>query len=558
MARARMLCSVPLAIRAASSWGAALVLVASGLLTSAGCGESESGVPRTPSAAGGHAGGGGCADCGGESGAPSAPEPPPGGSPSGGDASGEQPGVGGEAGAAPMLAPELTLRSVSISQTLEVPLMTAGRALPIATRPVPLIARKRGLLRAFVDVDARFEPRRLLGVLDVRGGGREHSVLSERTVTQASAQDDLASTFVFEVPEDDLGEGSEYRVRVLEADTSPLARFPETGFAAFGAELLAPLRLVLVPYVANGFTPKTGDAEIAALRRRLVALYPTRDVEISVSGPVTLGYPVDADGAGWDDALDLIYELREQAAPPGDTFFYGLLAPAADYDAYCPSGCLLGYSVVADARTESERGSIGVGIFPDGSGTGDAEDTAAHELGHALGRDHAPCGISDPRDTDPDWPSDVAHRNGLIGAYGYDFDLGRLVKPRPPKDFMSYCTPSWVSDYTYSGIFQRLVAIAAQQSALQSVQLPQTFRVARVARSGQSRWLAPRVKPRGALGSRVELLDASERVVGAASARFARVDHGRGGYIWLPETEIGVPGAVSVDLRPFGGAVLAL
>lgn len=464
----------------------------------------------------------------------------------------------GDAGSPPALPPELTLDALSIFQTLEIPLMADGRSLAVGTRAVPLVAGKRALVRAFVELDARFEARPLLGVLDIRTGEREHSVLSERIISGPSAPDDLASTFVFEVAAEDLAADSAYRVRVLETDTTPLARFPETGFDDLGARALGPFRLVLVPYVANGFTPKTGEAELAALRRRLLALYPSRDVEISVSPPVTLSYPVGADDAGWDKALDTIYELREQAAAAPEVFYYGLLAPAESYDAYCPNSCLLGLAYIADERDESERAAIGVGVFPNGTGDGDAEDTAAHELGHALGRDHAPCGISDPSDTDPDWPADAAHKNALIGAYGYDFELQRLIKPRPNKDVMSYCSPAWVSEYTYAGIFDRLQAIHAESPAAAAVQVPQALRVARIDRSGRSHWLAPRLKPSPSLPGKVALLDSRERVVASTPARFTRLDHGRGGKVWLPERTLKAPGAVSVDLRPFGGGLLAL
>jgi hypothetical protein len=461
-------------------------------------------------------------------------------------------------GGAPTLPPELTLQAVSLYQTLEVPLMEAGHAVPRDETTLPLIAGKRALLRAFVELDERFEPRPLLGVLDIRTDAREHSVVSERTLTGASAREDLSSTFVFDVDAEDLEPGSEYRVRVLEADTSLLARFPEEGFAELGVREVPPFRVVVVPYAANGLLPKTGDEELAALRRRLVALYPSRDVELTLSQPVTLDYAIAADGAGWDDALDLIYELRERAAPAPDTFYYGVLAPAASYDAYCKKGCLLGYSIVADEAMEAERGSIGVGVFPDGSGTGDFEDTAAHELGHALGRDHAPCGISDPSDIDPAWPKDTAHKGAAIGVFGYDFELARLIKPRPSKDVMSYCSPSWISDYTYAGIFERLLAIANQGAALPSVREAEVLRVARIRRSGHSRWVAPRLAPGVRFGATASLLDSSQRLVGRAPARFARVDHGPGGYVWLPEPQLVAPGAVSVDLRPFGGGILPL
>ena len=68
------------------------------------------------------------------------------------------------------------------------------------------------------------------------------------------------------------------------------------------------------------------------------------------------------------------------------------------------------------------------GLFA-GSGTDDAWDTVAHELGHALGRDHAPCDV-DPSDVDPAWPDDMAHRNAALGVYGYDFERSLLINLR--------------------------------------------------------------------------------------------------------------------------------
>lgn len=508
--------------------------------------------------------GGSCSDCA-AAGEAAAGAEPRGGASNGGvsnggasDAGEPSEATGGAAGAPVMPGPDIVLRSLSVSQSLEIELMADGVAVPPAKRALPLISGKRALLRAFVDVSERFVARSLLGVLDIESAGRAHSVVSERTITQDSTRDDLASTFVFPLAIEDLAPDTTYRVRVLETDTTPLARFPESGYAALGPQQLPPFRLVLVPFLSNGVGPRTSEAELSMLRRRLVSLYPSRDVEISVASPVSLGYAVDADGAGWDDALDLIYDLRLKAAPAHDVFYYGLLAPAGGLDAYCPDSCILGYSLVASETDADERGAIGLGVFQDGSGGNDSEETAAHELGHALGREHAPCGISDPGDIDSSWPEDAAHKNAQIGAYGYDFELGRLVKPKPAKDVMSYCTPAWVSDYTYLGIFERLQAIAAEGVALRSVQAAQALRVARIGRMGESRWLGARSKVGVVSRESAALLDASGNVVARAPARFSRVDHGRGGYVWLPEAALHAAGAKSVDLRPFGGSVLAL
>jgi hypothetical protein len=477
----------------------------------------------------------------------------------GGAAAGEPPsaeaGQGGAAEAVP--APGLSLSALTLLQTLEVPLMNGGSELLPDARTLPVVAGKSSVFRAYFELAPGFVPRHLLGVLDLKIGGTTHSLVSELSPDTSSSAAELSTTFTFRVDPADVTPASSYRVRVLEADTSPLARFPEAGYADLGARAMDPLEVVLVPFVANGFTPRTGSAEVEALRRRLLALYPLSDVELSLAEPVSLNYVVNGDGDGWDPALNQIYALRDAASPPQNVFYFGMLAPDTSYDAYCANGCILGYSNVADPDDVDSRGSIGVTVFPDGSGATDAWDTVAHELGHALGRDHAPCHV-DVSDTDPSWPDDTAHHNAAIGVYGYDFELLQLLKPRQYRDVMSYCTPQWISDYTYQGIFERLAHIQAQAFRAHELVAPELFRLARVGRHGDSAWLGQRIKRGAAAHQLFALLDARGRQLGTIDAQVARVDHAPGGFVWLPERALVASGAASVDLRPLGGSVLAL
>jgi hypothetical protein len=524
-----------------------MLLAFSALGASAGCGKSPApGRRTTPSASADAAGEGGAPGLAGAGGvdAPAA----------GGSLPPSEAGAG--AASEPVAAPPgLLLRAITISQTNELPLMSAGSAVSKASRPAPLVAGKHALVRAFVDVTPAFVTRPLLGVLDLKTPQVTRTLVSERTITQSSLQDDLTSTFVFDVAAADLTPSSTYRVRVLETDTTPVAHFPEAGYAALQAQALPPFELVLVPFISNGFGPKLGDAEVTALEHRLLALYPSAKVEISVAAPVTLPYVVNGDGDGWDNALDRIYQLRAQAEPARDVFFFGAMAPSESYDSYCPNGCILGYSSVADDTDVDSRGSIGITVFQDGSGVKDAYDTVAHELGHALGRDHAPCGISDPKDIDPEFP----YQNGGIGTtYGFDFELMKLVKPKPSRDVMSYCTPVWSSDYTYRNIFERLDYIASESFRALALAPHTLFRLARIRRSGESLWLDERRRHGTARERPIDLLDRSGQRVGTITAQVVAVDHARGGYVWLPAQELRDSGAASIDLRPLGGSVLAL
>ncbi len=67
----------------------------------------------------------------------------------------------------------------------------------------------------------------------------------------------------------------------------------------------------------------------------------------------------------------------------------------------------------------------------------------AHEFGHNRNLFHAPCGGAGGPDRY------YPYGNGNIGAWGYDFGTGELVPPRQP-DFMSYCEPTWTSDYQFT------------------------------------------------------------------------------------------------------------
>jgi hypothetical protein len=542
-----------LLLRVAARSGVVATVVLAAQLLGAGCGSATArqSKPRQPAADAGE--GGVCGVCaeagaGGDGGAGS----PSGGAPASADAGGEASSQAGAAGA-PFAPPTLSLRELGITQTIELPLMREQQAIVAADRNVPLIAGKRALLRAYFELEPGFESRALLGVLDLKDAARTRAVLSELTPSQSSTKDALGSSFVFEVPAREMNATTSYRVRVLESDRSLLTQFPSSGYLDFEARVLEPFELVLVPLTINGFAPKMGEVELSALRQRLLALFPAAQLELSLGEPLTIPYEVTGDGDGWDDALDDLLSHRTQLSPEPRVFYYGLMAPATSYTSYCGNGCTLGLSYVADADAASERGSIGIAVFPDGSGAKDAWDTLAHELGHALGREHADCG--NPDRPDPDYP----YRNASLGdSYGYDFDLQKLLKPKLYRDVMSYCTPVWISDYTYRAVFDRLAYLESEGLRALGGSPPEALRVARVDRRGLSHWRGERTGRLGASRRTFELLDRGGQPVGGVQGKVSRLDHLPGASVAFSASALAQRGAVAVDLRSVGGGVLPL
>lgn len=105
----------------------------------------------------------------------------------------------------------------------------------------------------------------------------------------------------------------------------------------------------------------------------------------------------------------------------------------------------------------------------------------AHELGHAIGRPHAPCGsVGTP---DPNYPAYEPYdtptgKMAVIGDFGMDVRDGRVRKPAPvlttdqqEADFMSYCGGAnngewqWTSPYGYLFAHAHLPGLATATQA---------------------------------------------------------------------------------------------
>lgn len=110
------------------------------------------------------------------------------------------------------------------------------------------------------------------------------------------------------------------------------------------------------------------------------------------------------------------------------------------------------YGVAADLGSVGGRGQlpgwVSIGVR--------SPTTLAHEIGHNLSLEHAPCG--GPGGVDPDFP----YPDGSIGVWGYDFRDESMVPPELSKDIMTYCrTVPWLSDYFFGKVIDHRAELAA-------------------------------------------------------------------------------------------------
>ena len=434
-----------------------------------------------------------------------------------------------------VLAAGIDIVKVTFNQGVQTTLMENDSA----PNDLPLVTGRAGLLRVHVDLQGDFAPRNIVASLrwELDDGELEDLNLQDTLLPLGPSQDgDRSSTFEFLVPDTHVKNGASWTIELLEEDggsgpgSTDLARWPRgQGEQLFLAYDTGPVRVLVVPIAYNadgsGRLPDTSPSQLTILSDRLYRTFPASDIELTVGEPFELSYTISPNGNGWGDLLYDMTDLRGSRDVPGDTYIYGMFRPTENAGQFCGGGCVAGLSWRADSPNDVwARASIGLGYSGEG-----AADTLIHEVGHAHGRAHANCGVGNP---DPNYP----HNNGDLGVWGWDAISDALRHPTEYKDMMGYCTPRWVSDYTWQALHDRINYVNANfewidaQPALQ-------WRVIGVGVDGSKgvRGTIPIMgTPQGDVVP-VKLLDGSGTVVGTTVGRYRDFDHIAGGTLLVPE-----------------------
>ena len=193
--------------------------------------------------------------------------------------------------------------------------------------------------------------------------------------------------------------------------------------------------LVLVPLSISDGNLDAVVPDLNVVRTLLGKVLPVPEASIRVSQRATYRLTSVTQvktSDEWSKTLSELDTLRDAEAQ--DKHYYGLVP-----DANFVSGTSgLGY-VPNFATNGNNRTSIGL----------DARQsfhlrTMTHELGHNLGRDHAPCGGA----SSPDLAFPYTG-GGLGPTLVYDNVAELIAVISSPSDVMGYCSGSWFSDYNY-------------------------------------------------------------------------------------------------------------
>ncbi len=297
--------------------------------------------------------------------------------------------------------------------------------------PVPLVAGEKALLRVFPTA----KQATTASLPEVRArffhDGRETHVANipgtAFPIPTHVDESSLAGSANVEIPGYVVQPGLEMVVEIdprgtLDSALLATKRIPETGRMDVAVSAMPLFDLTLVPFVWTQTYDSSrvelvnamgADPENHAMLRRTRTLLPISDIKVTAHEAVL---------SSSNDVYDLLHETSAiRAIEGGAGYFMGILPPAFSGNA---SGA---------AR---QPGKVSVSSV---SGS-----TIAHELGHNLNLGHAPCGT--PGFPDRRYP----YPDGSIGAWGYDFQDGGAVVPTSHKDLMSYCGPTWISDYHFT------------------------------------------------------------------------------------------------------------
>ena len=239
---------------------------------------------------------------------------------------------------------------------------------------------------------------------------------------------------------------------IPEADTTNNTK------TVFPAATTVPIfKTTIFPVVLSTGKGDISEANKAQWVARLAKMYPVSSVDVTVGATFTPSTPnvvstlsTDNSDSSWSYVLlDLQTKHLADAATASDRYYYGALHPYTTASGSVIAG--LGYApaTAGDLLPFPYRTAIGWDAkgYSDG---GNFPEVFAHETGHNMGRNHSPCpsGTNAPSGIDPAYP----YAGASIGVWGYDSVSGLLQDPATVKDIMAYCSPDWVSDYTYKGI----------------------------------------------------------------------------------------------------------
>lgn len=310
---------------------------------------------------------------------------------------------------------------------------------------VPLVAGRSTVVRVFAQTVVGTPANVAVSITAVRNAASLGTVtVGPQLVPLSPSRADYASTFNVTLPSDWTSGNVQL---IATVDSTGLVPETSEGNNSLSANVVfntVPTLDVKIVPITYTHTPngQTYPGQIVDhISDWIMRAYPIHDINISYRSP---SYNFTGNLAGgsadWTALLYQVTDLWSLEAAPGQVYYASI--PISNGNSQWFFSGIAGIGWLGSWRT-----SVGLDL----GANDDSGILAGHEIGHNMGRSHAPCGVSNP---DPLYP----YADGSIGEYGLDIPFNALLSPATYKDMMSYCSPEWVSNYTYQALYNDQVA----------------------------------------------------------------------------------------------------
>lgn len=349
----------------------------------------------------------------------------------------------------------IQISSVEANQGVGVLIGDNGGWVGPADRVARLLQGRVTLVRGFWQLDADFEPREIEAhlILEWPDGTVERRI-DTKLVDGETFIGDPDRVFWWGIEGELTVPGITYAIELFETDPSYADGAPDTPPFFPSTEGTPQLigiedsyqliKIVVVPFAYNDGAgcdslPDTSESTMQLFHDLMLMQNPVDQVQLEIHDPIPWDRP---GGTSYGEMNIFMSELRFDEGALPETYYYGLI----DFCMY-PDNNVVGQALgiptdPTSMNSASQRVSSGYSNTPDL-----AAETFVHEVGHSAGRRHVACNGMEAG-TNPSYP----FPGGDVGEWGFGIVDFSWRHPTVHKDYMTYCSPTWVGTWGWNKI----------------------------------------------------------------------------------------------------------